>query len=408
MRVAVVAAGWEVDSAEWRAHVGDLATALVHQGHQVVLYVRRTSPEQVRTHRGYLTVPVPAGPPRPLSRLKLLTKLDEFATFLDREWTDRPPDVAHLHSVVSGLAVRTTTVPLVQTYHGLIAVRRDRRTGGDLVDLDRIVGKEARLVLALDSEEEPELIRMGVPRSRVFRVPAGVDTTLFHPDGPVAPRTRRPRLLGMGDTAPHNGLHTVIDALPLVPDAELVIAGGSRAANPCQDPEVSILAQHAEQAGVAGRVRFVPPVHGEEAAALLRSADLLVSVPWHGPTGITALQAMACGTPVVASAVGVFNDLVVDGVTGSLVPPRDPSALGRAIRDLLTATVRRDVHAAAAADHARTRYAWDRIAAETTAVYERARATPLRIGLATAGGGTGHGPAPARPALRTRSATVTA
>jgi glycosyltransferase involved in cell wall biosynthesis len=105
--------------------------------------------------------------------------------------------------------------------------------------------------------------------------------------------------------------------------------------------------------------------------ALIRSADVVVSVPWYEPFGITAIEAMACGVPVVVSAVGGHLDTVVDGVTGLHVPPRVPSALAGRLRRLLTDPRLGASLGATAARRARERYNWSRIAAETEAVYNR-------------------------------------
>ena len=105
----------------------------------------------------------------------------------------------------------------------------------------------------------------------------------------------------------------------------------------------------------------------------MRSADLLVSVPWYEPFGMVPLEAMACGVPVVASAIGGHTDIVQDGVTGALVPPRDPGALSQLVAELLS---RPDLarYGAAAAERAQARYSWERIARDTAAVYGQARA----------------------------------
>ena len=105
--------------------------------------------------------------------------------------------------------------------------------------------------------------------------------------------------------------------------------------------------------------------------ALLRSADLVVCSPWYEPFGIVPLEAMACGVPVVASAVGGMLDSVVDGVTGVHVPPRDSAALAEAIGALLDAPDRRAALSRAGLERVRSRYSWDRVAADTAAVYQR-------------------------------------
>jgi glycosyltransferase involved in cell wall biosynthesis len=104
--------------------------------------------------------------------------------------------------------------------------------------------------------------------------------------------------------------------------------------------------------------------------ALLRSADLVACTPWYEPFGLVPLEAMACGVPVVASAVGGFLDTVVDGATGTLVPPRRPDRLAAAIRRLLAEPFWREAYGTAGVDRARSRYSWDRIASATLAVYD--------------------------------------
>jgi glycosyltransferase involved in cell wall biosynthesis len=100
-----------------------------------------------------------------------------------------------------------------------------------------------------------------------------------------------------------------------------------------------------------------------------RSADMLAATPWYEPFGLTVLEAMACGVPVVATSVGGLADTVVDGVTGDLVPPRDPHRLGLALRRLASDEVRRLSYAAAAVDRALHTYAWPRIADRLAPVY---------------------------------------
>jgi glycosyltransferase involved in cell wall biosynthesis len=116
-------------------------------------------------------------------------------------------------------------------------------------------------------------------------------------------------------------------------------------------------------------VTFAGQVGRAELPPLLRSADLVVSISEYDPTGMLAVQAMACGTPVIASAFGGQVDAVVDGTTGILVPPGRPALLAQRIRQLLAHPMLLEAFSVAAADRARSRYSWDRIAHETLAVY---------------------------------------
>jgi glycosyltransferase involved in cell wall biosynthesis len=112
--------------------------------------------------------------------------------------------------------------------------------------------------------------------------------------------------------------------------------------------------------------------------ALLRSADAVVCVPWYEPFGIVPLEAMACGRPVVASAVGGIQDTVVDQVTGLLVPPRRPDALAAALRDLLASPTMGAAYGIAGRDRVLARYDWERVAAATVQVYDDVVATRRR------------------------------
>jgi glycosyltransferase involved in cell wall biosynthesis len=200
-----------------------------------------------------------------------------------------------------------------------------------------------------------------------------VDVELFRPDGPATERGARPRLVALGRLEPRKGFDTAIRALAAVPDAELVIAGGPAGGSGelDRDPEAQRLRALADRVGVADRVRLVGTVPPADVPALLRSADLVVCVPWYEPFGRVPLEAMACGVPVVASAVGGFLDTVVDGATGALVPPRRPDLLAAEIRKLLAEPFWREAYGTAGVDRARSRYGWDRIAEDTLAAYEQ-------------------------------------
>lgn len=132
--------------------------------------------------------------------------------------------------------------------------------------------------------------------------------------------------------------------------------------------------------GVADRVRLLGSVTREQMPAMLRSADLVACTPWYEPFGIVPLEAMACGAPVVATAVGGIRDTVVDDVTGRLVPPKDPVRLAEAINELLADRVRRQALGTAGRGRARARYTWDRVAADTERIYEKL--APVRRGMA--------------------------
>ncbi|NYF58156.1 glycosyltransferase [Micromonospora purpureochromogenes] len=374
----------EEDAGGQNTHVAELAAALVGEGHDVRVYTRRDSvdlPDVVDAAAGYQVRHVPAGPAQRVPKDELLPYMGEFGRWMAEQWGDRGwrPDVAHAHFWMSGLATlhagRRTNTPVVLTYHALGSVKRRHQGARDTsppgrVGYERALGRAADRVIVQCQDEIGELVRLGVPRSRMALVPSGVNEEMFRPEGPVAPRDpARPRILTVGRMVERKGFQDVIRALPAVPEAECVVVGGPAAELLPADGFARRLGALAESCGVADRVKLVGAVPREEMGAWYRSADVLVAAPWYEPFGLTPLEGMACGVPVIGTNVGGIADTVVDGLTGDLVPPRDPRALGTAIRRLLADRVRRFTYATAALDRIRSRYSWKRCAEQLSAVY---------------------------------------
>jgi D-inositol-3-phosphate glycosyltransferase len=326
---------------------------------------------------------VPAGPPRPLPKDDLLCYMPVFADWLAARWREQPPDVAHAHFWMSGMAALRAAarrpVPVVQTFHALGSVKRRWQAEADTSPPQRpgveaAVAQRATAIIATCTDEVSELAGYGARPETMYVVPCGVDCDRFRPEPEAqSPAARSAaRVLTLGRLVPRKGNDTVIAAIAAMPGTELVIAGGPDADRLHGDPEVARLCRVAEECGAADRVRFTGRVPHEDVPALLRSADIVVSDPWYEPFGIVPVEAMACGKAVVVSAVGGHLDTVEDGVTGRLVPPRDHGALAAALSPLLADHgLRRRLGAAAA--RAAARYCWDTIAAETEAVYAAVR-----------------------------------
>jgi glycosyltransferase involved in cell wall biosynthesis len=163
-------------------------------------------------------------------------------------------------------------------------------------------------------------------------------------------------------------------------DAELIIAGGPHRSELDVDPEARRLTDLIAELELQDRVCLLGRVPHDEMPALLRSADAVVCSPWYEPFGIVPLEAMACGKPVVATAVGGMQDTVVDGVTGRLVPPRDPKALAAALSDLLADDDQRAAYGRAARGRVETHYTWTSIAERVSERYaEAVAAAPLPV-----------------------------
>lgn len=381
----------DVDAGGQNVHVAALAAALARRGHDVEVSTRRDDPSLPRvteTAEGYRVRHIDAGPAQRLAKDALLPYMPAFSRQLVQAWAREVPDVAHGHFWMSGLAAhragRIVGVPVTQTFHALGVVKRRHQGDADTSPALRtatelMLTRQVDRIIATCSDEVFELRRMGLEGDRVDTIPCGVDLAHFAPDGPALPRGGRRRVVTISRLVPRKGVDDAIRAMALVPDAELLIAGGPESSRMDTDPEVRRLRMLTIEQGVADRVRFLGPVDREQMPALMRSADLLLALPWYEPFGITPVEAAAIGLPVVASAVGGLTDTVVHEMTGLLVPAHDPAQAAGAVRRLLADDRLRMQLGSEAARRARRKYGWDRIAELTEASYLRAMASGSRI-----------------------------
>jgi glycosyltransferase involved in cell wall biosynthesis len=374
------------DGAGPDAAVAEMSRSLAGEGHQVTVYARRDGtalPARAGLAPGVSVEYVgPADPGGDDSRLA--AHVGAFSAPLRAAWANDRPDVVHAVRWTSGLAAlaaaRDLQVPVVQTFdqlgvterrHGLIGPG----AGTERIRLEPAIGRTVDAVVAGSHDEEADLARLGIPRRHIRVVPAGIDTAEFTPDGPALGRGARHRLVTIADLAAEaESLSILLHAMAKIPAAELVVAGGPDRDGLRADLPYRRLAKLSDALGLHGRVFFAGNVARADLPPLLRSADLMVNVNQHEASAVTSVQAMACGTPVVAAANGPHLDAVVDGTTGILVEPLRPALLAQKIRALLAHPMQLEAFSVAATDRARSRYSWDRIAHETLAVYDTALA----------------------------------
>jgi glycosyltransferase involved in cell wall biosynthesis len=292
-------------------------------------------------------------------------------------------------------------IPVVQLFHALGTTKRRFQGAADTSPPDRIA-VERRLVQEIDrvivtcpAEEHILLRDYEADRARLSMIPLAVDIERFRPMSRAAARHRieaaippeGPLVVYVGRMLPRKDIRNVVRALALLnrdqpagtaPVHLMVVGGDGRSPDPAATPEIGELCRLADDLGVRPFVHFTGKRQQEELRAYYAAGDVVVTTPWYEPFGLTPLEAMACGRPVIGSAVGGITFTIRDGETGLLVPPRDPAALAARLRDLLHDDVRRAQMGRLARQRVERNFTWPAIARRTADLYatlmERERA----------------------------------
>ncbi len=379
------------DSGGMNVYVRELSASLAQAGVDVRVYVRRWAddlPERVPVEPGFEVVHVPAGPSR-LAKEDLPAVVDEFTEGVAADLAVSPVQALHANYWLSAVSAHDLKhrleLPLVATFHTLARVKAE---AGDLEPRAREEA-EARIIGCCDAicasnPVEADQLRQlyGAPPERLELVPSGVDHAFFSPGDRAGARTAlglddRPTLLFVGRIQPLKGLTVAVEALARLRDrsTRLVVVGGpSGAEGPAELARVMGLIA---ELGLGDRVTFIEPQPHHMLSTWYRAADVVVVPSRSESFGLVALEAAACGVPVVASAVGGLRTLVDDGVTGLLVEDRDPAAWARAIDRLLDEPEKAAWMGADAAADAR-RYSWSTTAGRLRRLYaDLAARTPV-------------------------------
>jgi D-inositol-3-phosphate glycosyltransferase len=379
------------DSGGMNVYVRELVSALAQAGVECTTYVRRWSrglPDEVVVEPGFRVVHVDAGPPE-LPKEALAATVEPFAVgAMDHLAGSGGVDVVHANYWLSGLAgVRIKHelgLPLVSTFHTLARVKAE---GGDQEPLRRELA-EADIMACADSicvsstEEARQLTRLyGPVPGRLEIVAPGVEHAFFAPGDRGGARRAldlgdHPVLLFVGRIQPLKGVDVAVRALAELrrPDAVLIVVGG--ASGVAGREEVEKVAGLVDELGLTDRVRFVPPQPHHILSSYYRAADVVLVPSRSESFGLVALEAAACGTPVVASAVGGLLSLVDHGHTGFLVPGRDHEVFAAYADELLSNPPLAAVMAARAAQRARD-YTWSVAAGRLRRLYADLTASAL-------------------------------
>jgi D-inositol-3-phosphate glycosyltransferase len=364
-------------------YVRELVSALAQAGVDCTTYTRASRPglpEVVQIEPGHRVVHLPAGP-FDLAKEDLPHVVDEFGDAVIEHIRNGPGvDVVHANYWLSGLVAHRVKheleLPFVSTFHTLARVKAE---GGDPEPALR-ERAEAEIINCADAicvsctEEESQFRRLyGNPQGRIEIVAPGVEHAFFAPGEKSGARraldlAAGPLLLFVGRLQPLKGLDVAVRALAELrrPDAVLLVVGGASGLE--GGSEVARIMALIDQLGVRDQVRFVEPQPHHILSTYYRAADVVVVPSRSESFGLVALEAAACGTPVVASAVGGLLTLVDDGLTGYLVSGRDPSHFAQRIASILNDPALAASMSVRAAERAR-RYTWSFAAARLRRLY---------------------------------------
>lgn len=346
-----------VDSGGQNVYVAEICKSLAKLGYTIDIFTRKDDeglPEIVEWLPGIRVVHLDAGPAREVPKEQLLGFMDEFTTsmvrFIRRLKLDY--ELIHANFFMSGLVASKVKlllgIPYVITFHALGKIRMIHQKENDAfpatrLDIEQMIVEDADYIIAECPQDKQDLVEhYNADPTRITIIPCGFSSEEFAPASKAGARRRLGLqkndvvLLQLGRIVPRKGVDNVIRAmhyLKEIPNMKLLVVGGSdEKPDFDRDPEFKRLKALAKTEGVEDKVIFTGRRNRKQLKYYYQAADFFISTPWYEPFGITPLEAMACGTPVIGSDVGGIKYTVRHGETGYLVPPHDPGALAEAVR----------------------------------------------------------------------------
>jgi D-inositol-3-phosphate glycosyltransferase len=384
-----------VDAGGQNVYVGQLAKYLAAAGYEVDIFTRRDNvglPEAAEWFDGVRIVHVPAGPARYVRKEDMAQYMPEFARFMVAWCRDRQYAIMHANFWMSGLVAvelkRQLGVPFVITFHALGKVRRLWQGDADGFPDERFAAEEriieeAHGIIAECPQDEEDLIRLyNADPSCITVIPCGYEPAELSPISKELARAilslppDEPVVLQLGRIVPRKGVDNVVRAFARLRKdhgvkAKLVIVGGDvDDADARISSEVCRLQRIARREGVSRHVLFAGRRNRDALKYFYSAADVFVTTPWYEPFGITPVEAMACGTPVVGANVGGIKFTVRDGETGYLVEPNNPEALAERIAHLYENPRLMKLLGQQAVRRAKDLFTWQRMSDSVVELYE--------------------------------------
>jgi D-inositol-3-phosphate glycosyltransferase len=385
------------DAGGQNVYVDEVSRNLARQGYLVDVFTRRDSaeaPEIVEWAPGVRVINLTAGPAEFMLKDQLWPLMpafrDAFLDFMARQ--ELRYDLVHGNFWMSGWVAAELGdclgIPAVHIFHAMGKTKQRHQGAADTspdgrieVELD-VIRRVDRLIAQCPSEESELVDDYGADPRKVVVIPSSVNVERYRP----LPRDEARRLIGLatdelvvayiGRMLPRKDPRNIVRALGILArrtslPLRLMLVGGETA-DPATDPtpELARLREVAEECGVAHLVHFTGKRQPDVLHQYYSAADVAVTTPWYEPFGLTPLEAMACGRPVIGSAVGGITFTIADGVTGFLVPPQDPAALADKLELILAQPELRERMGRAARQRVEQEFTWAATARRTAELYQ--------------------------------------
>ena len=396
------------DAGGQNVYVDEVSRNLARRGYTVDVFTRRdtsTVPEVVEWTPGVRVIHLDAGPASFLPKDALWPLMpdfrDAFLHFMERD--EARYDLIHGNFWMSGWVAtelqRRLNIPAVQIFHAM-GMTKQRHQGSDdtspsgRVEVEKEIIRDVTRIIVQCPAEWDELVNdYGADPQKISIIPSAVNTQVFRPveRSLACERVSLPQepfvVAYIGRMVPRKDVRNVVRAFALlverctrearmqgtsVPPVELLLVGGETVEpDATATPEIGVLQQLVRALNITPYVRFAGMRQQGVLHNYYSASDVVVTTPWYEPFGLTPLEGMACGRPVIGSAVGGITYTIADGETGFLVPPRDPQMLADRLYELLVHPELRERMGEAARDRVETEFTWPVVALRTGSLYEQ-------------------------------------
>lgn len=383
-----------VDSGGQNVYVAQICKHLSLLGYRIDIYTRKDSqnlPDVISWLPNVRVIHVKAGPAENVPKEQLLGYMAEFTVnmmqFIKENFLQY--DLIHANFFMSGWVAsrikRQLNIPYVITFHALGKIRMIHQQESDAfptsrLDIEQLIVHDADHIIAECPQDEQDLIdHYDADPEKITIIPCGFSSDEFYPLSKIQARAELGLakdeliLLQLGRVVPRKGIDNVIRAmgkLQDIPKLKLIVVGGSQEVPDFDnDPEFRRLRQIASNEGVLSSVVFTGRKNRDELKYYYRASDFFISTPWYEPFGITPLEAMACGTPVIGSDVGGIKYSVQHQQTGFLVPPHNPEALADAVRNGISCQIQYRTLCKNALRRVNEMFTWECVARQAHQLY---------------------------------------